>query len=193
MLPVLIVFSGLFEQNFLILYLFYGTIYSSVLRRIKLPLLLLMSMGRESVSELWTPTGLLFIPQIVYENGAPVERFWQENRRTQRWTCPSAILSTTNPTWTDQGTNPSLCSERPATNQLPELWHSLKLPLLLSPFKCWVRDETLTWDEVYFCVAWSGLSHSVFRGLKIVLTYLKYKESNLLPSMQRITLKHFIH
>jgi hypothetical protein len=75
MLPVLIVFSGLFEQIFLILYLFYGTIYSSVLRRIKLHLLLLMSMGRESVSELWTPTSLLFIPQIVYENGAPVERF----------------------------------------------------------------------------------------------------------------------
>jgi hypothetical protein len=37
-----------------------------------------------------------------------------ENRRTRRETCPSATLSTTNPTWTD----PGLCSERPTTNRL---------------------------------------------------------------------------
>jgi len=36
-----------------------------------------------------------------------------ENWRTQRKTCPSATLSTTNPTWTDPGTNPGLCGERP--------------------------------------------------------------------------------
>jgi hypothetical protein len=28
----------------------------------------------------------------------------------------SATLSTTNPTWTDPGSNPGLCGERPATN-----------------------------------------------------------------------------
>jgi hypothetical protein len=29
------------------------------------------------------------------------------NRRTRRKTCPSATLSTTNPTWTNLGANPS--------------------------------------------------------------------------------------
>jgi hypothetical protein len=29
-----------------------------------------------------------------------------ENRRTRGKTCPSATLSTTNPTWTDLGSNP---------------------------------------------------------------------------------------
>jgi hypothetical protein len=41
-----------------------------------------------------------------------------ENRRTRRKTCPSATLSTTNPTWTDQGANPGLLGDRPATNDL---------------------------------------------------------------------------
>jgi hypothetical protein len=33
-------------------------------------------------------------------------------------TCLSATLSTTNPTWTDPGSNPGLRGERPATNRL---------------------------------------------------------------------------
>jgi hypothetical protein len=33
-------------------------------------------------------------------------------------TCPSATLSTTNPTWIDPGVNRGLCGERPATNDL---------------------------------------------------------------------------
>jgi hypothetical protein len=41
-----------------------------------------------------------------------------ENRRTQRKTCRSAILSTTNPTWTEPGANPGIRGERPATNRL---------------------------------------------------------------------------
>jgi hypothetical protein len=41
-----------------------------------------------------------------------------ENRRTRRKTCPSATLSTTNPTWIDPGANPGLRGERPATNDL---------------------------------------------------------------------------
>jgi hypothetical protein len=41
-----------------------------------------------------------------------------ENRSTRGKTCPNATLSTTNPTWTDPGTNPGLCGERPATNYL---------------------------------------------------------------------------
>jgi hypothetical protein len=41
-----------------------------------------------------------------------------ENRRTRRKTCPSATLSTTNPTWIDPGVNPGLRGERPAANDL---------------------------------------------------------------------------
>jgi hypothetical protein len=41
-----------------------------------------------------------------------------ENRSTLRKTCPSATLSTTNPTWTDPGSNPGLCGERSETNRL---------------------------------------------------------------------------
>jgi hypothetical protein len=41
-----------------------------------------------------------------------------ENRRTRGKTCPSAILSTTNPTWTDPGSNPGVCAGRPAANDL---------------------------------------------------------------------------
>jgi hypothetical protein len=41
-----------------------------------------------------------------------------ENRRTREKNCPSATLSTTNPTWIDSGVNPGLRGERPATNDL---------------------------------------------------------------------------
>jgi hypothetical protein len=41
-----------------------------------------------------------------------------ENRSTRGETCPSATLSTTNPTWTDPGSNPDLRGGRPAANRL---------------------------------------------------------------------------
>ena len=41
-----------------------------------------------------------------------------ENRSTRRKICPSATLSTTNPTWTGLGVNPGLRGERPTTNRL---------------------------------------------------------------------------
>jgi hypothetical protein len=41
-----------------------------------------------------------------------------ENQRIRRKTCPSATLSTTNPTWIDSGSNLSLRGERLATNDL---------------------------------------------------------------------------
>jgi hypothetical protein len=41
-----------------------------------------------------------------------------ENRQPREKTCPSATLSTTNPTWTDPGSNSGLRSERPGTNRL---------------------------------------------------------------------------
>jgi hypothetical protein len=39
-----------------------------------------------------------------------------ENRSTRGKTCPSATLSTTNPTLTDPGSNPGLCGGRSATD-----------------------------------------------------------------------------
>jgi hypothetical protein len=41
-----------------------------------------------------------------------------ENRSTRRKPCPSATLSTTNPTWTDPGSSTGLRGESPATNCL---------------------------------------------------------------------------
>jgi hypothetical protein len=41
-----------------------------------------------------------------------------ENRSTRGKTCPSATFSTTNPTWTDRGSNPGVRGGRPATNRL---------------------------------------------------------------------------
>jgi hypothetical protein len=44
-----------------------------------------------------------------------------ENRTTRRKTCPSATLSTTNPTWTDLGAKPGIRGERPAANDLSQI------------------------------------------------------------------------
>jgi hypothetical protein len=41
-----------------------------------------------------------------------------ENGSTRGKTYPCATFSTTNPTWTDPGSNPGLRGERPATNRL---------------------------------------------------------------------------
>jgi hypothetical protein len=48
-----------------------------------------------------------------------------ENRSTREKTCPSATLSTTNPTRPDPGSNPGLRGEKPATNRLS---HGTALP-----------------------------------------------------------------
>ena len=45
-------------------------------------------------------------------------QFTGENQSTRGKTHPSATLSTTNPTWIDLGSNPSLRGGRPGTNRL---------------------------------------------------------------------------
>jgi hypothetical protein len=79
-----------------------------------------MSAGWDYVSELRPLTGQLFIPQMIYMRvdscGGMI--LTGENWRTQRKTCPSAIMSIINPTWTNPDVNPGLHSERPATNPL---------------------------------------------------------------------------
>jgi hypothetical protein len=82
-------------------------------------------MGRDYVSELRPPTGLLFIRAddihiYIYKYGERRSKDDTDkgNGRTRRKPCLSATLSTTNPTWTDQVANPGLRGERPATNRL---------------------------------------------------------------------------
>jgi hypothetical protein len=55
-----------------------------------------------------------------------------KNRSSGRKTCPSATLSTTNPTWTKPGSNPGLRGERPATNRLSYevILHGFSIPAL---------------------------------------------------------------
>jgi hypothetical protein len=60
------------------------------------------------------------IKMIVFSFFLVMEHRWNEiyMRSTRGKTCSSATLSTTKPTWTDPGSNPGLCGERPATNRL---------------------------------------------------------------------------
>jgi hypothetical protein len=70
-------------------------------------------------AELRPLTGPLSIPRMIHEwiwsSGGMI--LTGEKRRTRRKTCPSAILFTTNPTWTVLGATPVLRVEKPAT------WH----------------------------------------------------------------------
>jgi hypothetical protein len=60
---------------------------------------------------------------------------WQGTLKYSEKTCPSATLSTTNPTWPDLGSNPGRSGEKPATNHLSygtaHLFHTGFLPLPL--------------------------------------------------------------
>jgi hypothetical protein len=59
-----------------------------------------------------------------------------ENRRTRGKTCPSATLSTTNPIWTDPGSNPALRGGRPAANRLN---HGTAPYVYVTENKCFVH------------------------------------------------------
>jgi hypothetical protein len=67
----------------------------------------------------WKWKWLLLFVVLFRVMEAPVE--WNGQGKTEVLfgkTCPSATLSTTNPTWTDRRSNPCLCSGRPAANRL---------------------------------------------------------------------------
>jgi hypothetical protein len=83
-------------------------------------LILFISMGWDCVSELRPPAGLLLSSRWAWR--ATVELYWQEKTKEYgKEPCPSATLSTTNPTWTDPGSHPGLRDEKPAT----ESWRCL--------------------------------------------------------------------
>jgi hypothetical protein len=61
-----------------------------------------------------------------------------ENRSARGKTCPSATLSTTNPTWTDPGSNPGLHRKRPAANRLS---HGTALADWVSDSSVWTEEK----------------------------------------------------
>jgi hypothetical protein len=65
---------------------------------------------------------------------------WQGKPKYSAETCPSAILSTTNPTWPDPGANPGRCSGKPATSRLSCGTADLHLT---SPYRLQLSHETI--------------------------------------------------
>jgi hypothetical protein len=82
-----------------------------------------------------------------------------ENQRTRGKTCPSATLSTTNPTWTDLGSNPGLHGGRPVANFLS---HGTPLAPVLGE-----QQVTPTFSRIFSVLAiretkylgWQSVSH----------------------------------
>jgi hypothetical protein len=62
-----------------------------------------------------------------------------ENRITRGKPCHSDTLSSTNPTWTDPGSNPGFRGERPTTNRLSH--GTAKVFSLSLLFKCFVSKS----------------------------------------------------
>jgi hypothetical protein len=62
--------------------------------------------------------GLLYPPRVIMMMENLVEWRRQEKPKYSEKTCPSATLSTTNPTWPDKGLNLGRRAGKPATNRL---------------------------------------------------------------------------
>jgi hypothetical protein len=97
-----------------------------------------------------------------------------ENRRTRGKTCPSATLSTTNPTWTDPGSNPGLRGGRPAANRLSH-GTAITLPLLLIS-----SDGILLCYNQSACVAnsHSNATISISKWCSSQVTHCKFAGQN---------------
>jgi hypothetical protein len=80
-----------------------------------------------------------------------------ENFSVQKKMCPSSILSTTNPTWTD----PDLCAERPVTDYLshstannsmlehPYGWHVKKKQISMMLLAVCCNDGVLAFEDKF--------------------------------------------
>jgi hypothetical protein len=67
----------------------------------------------------WASNGLfVHSPADIQLNIEQVGNYDRGKLKNCEKTCPSATLSTTNTTWTDQDMNPGLCGEKPATDHL---------------------------------------------------------------------------
>jgi hypothetical protein len=93
-----------------------------------------------------------------------MEHRWNETDRGKpkysgEKTCPIATLSTTNPTWTDPGSNPGLRGGRPATNRLS---HGTALAYCVASLLSTVIRVILKTEAVRF----SGSFWSIYRTLR---------------------------
>jgi hypothetical protein len=103
---------------------------------------------------------------------------WQGKPKYSEKTCPSAILSTTNPTWPDPGANSGRRGGKPATNRLsygaaliPHYFqHVFSVPFSvksritfwLGRAKCWAsrvgyEEAVATWREVDARIWYTGM------------------------------------
>jgi hypothetical protein len=80
----------------------------------------------------------------IWSNGGMI--LAQKNLRTWRKTCPSATLSTTNPTWINPSANLGLHGDRPANN-LPYTHDNRHIPWC--PVKISHTDGQWTWPPMY--------------------------------------------
>jgi hypothetical protein len=62
--------------------------------------------------------GLLYLLRVTMMMGIWWNKDWRGNPKYAEKTCHSATLSTTNLTWTDQGSKPDRRGGKPATNRL---------------------------------------------------------------------------
>jgi hypothetical protein len=87
----------------------------------------------------------------IWNNGGMI--LIRENRRTRRKTFPSTALSTTNPTSTTLGVNPSLHGEKPLTNLLSN--GKASLHTLKQIATMWLRNSALQWrsERILFKLA----------------------------------------
>jgi hypothetical protein len=70
-------------------------------------------------------TALSYQPQMIDGGDCGAIGGMKIGRRTRSPGRKPATLSTTNPTWSDPGSNPGRCGGKPETNP-PELWHGLR-------------------------------------------------------------------
>jgi hypothetical protein len=87
-----------------------------------------MSIGRDCVSELHLLRVIVHSRDYTSRGGMT---FTGKNQVFRREACPSAILTTTNPTYIDQGANPGLRGDRVATNCLSHGTAEMPFPLCL--------------------------------------------------------------
>jgi hypothetical protein len=123
-------------------------------------------------------TTIIFYP--FPSNGAPVEWNWQGKTEVLGGkTCPSATLSTTNPTWTGPGSNPGLRGGRPAVSRLS---HGTALcPSYFCENRCQLNNSPAPYtSEPSFKSLLEDRIAQVFHGLrqavqvKILLYYRKF-------------------
>jgi hypothetical protein len=99
-----------------VLLLYMGMRLSLMAREDHRPKVLSMVTSCAYVSEPRPPTGLLFIPQVIYKHGEPwwtdIERGEQKNSKKNLSQCHFVAHAT------DSGANPGFYGERPTTNRL---------------------------------------------------------------------------